>query len=56
MSFEISESVSHAVDVILLTFILVWRERKNERTKTYDIELAVAPVYGPATTAPGLGE
>jgi len=33
MSLEVSEVVDHAVDVILLTFILVWRERQNERTK-----------------------
>jgi len=37
MSLEISEVVSHAVDIILLTFILVWRERQNERLKTVDI-------------------
>jgi hypothetical protein len=31
MSLEISEAISHAVDVVLLTFILVWRERQNEK-------------------------
>ena len=33
MSLEISQTASHAVDVVLLTFILVWMERKNERAK-----------------------
>ena len=32
MSLEISGAVSHAVDVVLLTFILVWRERQSEKT------------------------
>jgi hypothetical protein len=31
MRLEISETVSYAVDVVLLTFILVWRERENLR-------------------------
>jgi len=30
MSLEISQAVSHAVDIVLLTFILVWRERRRE--------------------------
>ena len=30
MSLEISQTVSHAVDIVLLTFILVWRERRRE--------------------------
>ena len=34
MSLEISQTASHAVDVVLLTFILVWMERKNERAKS----------------------
>ena len=54
MSFEISEVVSHAVDVILLTFILVWRERQNERSKSFD-GFETAPYYGPVTVIPGLG-
>lgn len=29
MRLEISEGVSHAMDVVLLTFILVWKERQN---------------------------
>lgn len=33
MSLEISQALSHAVDVVLLTFILVWTERHNERAK-----------------------
>jgi hypothetical protein len=31
MSLEISDVISHAVDVVLLTFILVWRERQSEK-------------------------
>jgi hypothetical protein len=31
MGLEISEVVSHAADVLLLTFILVWKKRQNER-------------------------
>ena len=31
MRLEISEKISYAVDVVLLTFILVWRERQNMR-------------------------
>lgn len=34
MSLEISDAVSLAVDVILLTFVLVWSERQNERSKS----------------------
>jgi len=30
MSLEICEVVSHAVDLVLLTFILVWSERQSE--------------------------
>lgn len=30
MSLEISQAVSHAVDIVLLTFILAWRERRRE--------------------------
>ena len=33
MSLEISDAVSLAVDVVLLTFILAWSERQNERLK-----------------------
>ena len=33
MSLEISAPISHAVDIVLLTFLLVWRERKTERIK-----------------------
>jgi hypothetical protein len=48
MGFEISEVVSHAVDVVLLTFILVWRERQNERSKNSDLtwgKTQVVPLY-----------
>ena len=31
MSLEISEVVALAVDVVLLTFILVWEERQHQR-------------------------
>lgn len=37
MSLEISEVVSDAMDIVLLTFILVWRERQGERSKTIEI-------------------
>lgn len=30
MSLEVSNAVSHAVDVVLLTFMLVWKERQSE--------------------------
>lgn len=33
MSLEISETMSLAVDIILLTFVLAWSERQNERSK-----------------------
>ena len=36
MSLEISEVVALAVDVILLTFILVWRERQNEKLRSIE--------------------
>ena len=35
MSLEISAPISHAVDVVLLTFLLVWRERLTERIKDW---------------------
>ena len=34
MALEIANAVAYAVDIILLTFIIVWRERESERTKT----------------------
>ena len=37
MSFEISSTISHAVDTVLLTFILVWMERQNERTRSVNL-------------------
>ena len=37
MSLEISDTVTHAVDIVLLTFILVWRERQSERMKSVDM-------------------
>ena len=40
MSLEISEPIIHAVDVVLLTFILVWRERQSERVKNFDASCA----------------
>ena len=40
MGLEISEVICHAVDVVLLTFILVWRERQSQRSKCVDIESA----------------
>ena len=35
MSLEISAPISSAVDIVLLTFILVWRERGTEKTKGF---------------------
>jgi hypothetical protein len=35
MGLEISEVVSHAVDILLLTFILVWKERQSERANVF---------------------
>ena len=37
MNLEISQAVSNEVDLVLLTFILVWRERQGERSKTLDM-------------------
>ena len=34
MSLEISQLISDAVDIVLLTFILAWRERQRERVKS----------------------
>ena len=31
MSLEISPSISRAVDLVLLTFVLVWTERQSEK-------------------------
>jgi len=39
MCLEISEVISHAVDVVLLTFILVWKERQDERVTNIDMML-----------------
>ena len=36
MSLEISPSISHAVDLVLLTFVLAWTERQNEMVKLAD--------------------
>ena len=41
MSLEISATISHAIDIVLLTFILVWMERQNERSKSYSITHAI---------------
>jgi len=37
MSLEISEAISHAVDVVLLTFILVRKERESQRSPGTEI-------------------
>ncbi|KAF9791198.1 hypothetical protein BJ322DRAFT_1040364 [Thelephora terrestris] len=55
MSLEISEAISHAVDVVLLTFILVWRERqtgKLEGMHTYH-DLAVKDTMTPLPIGDG---
>jgi len=41
MSLEISQAVSNAVDLVLLTFILVWKERQGERSKNMDMVFEV---------------
>lgn len=44
MSLEISLQVLAAVDIVLLTFILAWRERLNEKVMHVDIlNTACAP-------------
>ncbi|KAF9645293.1 hypothetical protein BDM02DRAFT_3189829 [Thelephora ganbajun] len=40
MSLEISEVISHAVDIVLLTFILVWKERQSARLRVGNIGYA----------------
>ena len=35
MSLEISAPVSPAMDIVLLTFIFVWRERRSEKAKNF---------------------
>lgn len=37
MSLEISEPIAHAVDVVLLTFFLSWRERQREAIDVYNL-------------------
>jgi len=47
MSLEIAQVISDAVDIVLLTFLLVWRERQSERSKAFggfDEGLASIPV------------
>jgi len=55
MSLEISDAISLAMDIVLLTFILVWRERQSERSKDTNIlitssvivpRLSLLPVEG----------
>jgi hypothetical protein len=52
MGLEISEAISHAADIVLLTFILVWRERKSERVKSTDIFSA----YSQSPSIPSLDD
>ena len=37
MVLEISEDLTDASDIILLTFILVWKERQKERAKSMSV-------------------
>ena len=37
MNLEISATISLAIDVVLLTFILVWMQRQNEGLKEYPV-------------------
>ena len=48
MSLEISPVISHAVDIVLLTFLLVWSERRRESKLALgvwetDISMAMDP-------------
>lgn len=47
MSLEISAPLSPAVDIVLLTFILVWWERQTEKTRdiggTYPDMVCLSP-------------
>jgi len=40
MSLEISQAVVHAVDIVLLTFLLVWKERESERKRALGLDSA----------------
>jgi len=41
MALEIADVVACAADIILLTFIIVWRERESERAKFRGLHLDV---------------
>ena len=43
MSLEISEPISHAVDIVLLTFMIVWRERQTEKSKDINTMYGICP-------------
>ena len=44
MSLEISEPVTHTADVVLLTFVLKWKERQREKAKDvlYAVTIALS--------------
>jgi len=48
MGLEISEAISHAVDVVLLTFILVRKERDSLRSP--GTEIGYYPQIDPIST------
>ena len=52
MNLEISEPIVHAVDVVLLTFILVWHERQSERAKQTNTFFGIAQDAGPLPPLP----
>jgi len=51
MSLEISPVVSHAVDIVLLTFLLVWSERRREGRRAlgvYEADVSMAIDHPPS--------
>jgi len=46
MALDIAEVVAYAADIILLTFVLVWRERQKEREKPGFMDIGLPPLPG----------
>jgi len=42
MSLEISEVVSHAVDIVLLTYLLVWSDRRHDGKRAPGVGISMA--------------
>ena len=45
MSLEISQKISLAVDIVLLTFILVWTERQNRKPGDFSDNYADSGIF-----------